>query len=124
MLRVNAALAIVPIPLTKIDPQSVGLQSHEKSVLLHSGYEIWFHQLVNDISNQLDPQAQENILITDLAPSDTVKLSYDDGVLPDTLYTGEKLLQNALKGGVTYRVATIAFTERQVGIYNSTMCLI
>ena len=81
---------------------------------------------MNDISNQLDPQAQENILMTDLAPSDTdtVKLSYDDGVLPDTLYTGENLLQNALKDGATYHVATVAFTERQVGIYNSTMCLI
>ena len=110
--------------MAKIDPHSIGLQSHKKSVLLHSGYEIWFHQLVDDISNQLDPQAQENILITDLASSDTVKLSYDDGVLPDTLYTGENLLQNALKGGATYHVATVAFTERQVGIYNSAMCLI
>ena len=77
---------------------------------------------MNDTSNQLDPQAQENILITDLVPSDTVKLSYDDGVLPDTLYTGEKLLQNALKVGATYHVATVAFTERQVGSSVQSHC--
>lgn len=74
---------------------------------------------MNDISNQLDPQVQENILITDMensSLSDIVKLSYDNGVLPDTLESGEKLLQNALKGGTTYHVAVVAFTKAQVSV--------
>ena len=77
---------------------------------------------MNDISNQLDPQVQENILITDMensSLSDIVKLFYDDGVLPDTLESGEKLLQNALKGGTTYHVAVVAFTKAQVSVWNS-----
>ena len=82
---------------------------------------------MNDISNQLDPQVQENILITDMENSSLsaiVKLSYDDGVLPDTLDSGEKLLQNALKGGMTYHVAVVAFTKAQVSVTVHATCLI
>ena len=82
---------------------------------------------MNDISNQLDPQVQENILITDMENSSLsaiVKLSYDDSVLPDTLDSGEKLLQNTLKGGTTYHVAIVAFTKAQVSVTVHVMCLI
>jgi len=82
---------------------------------------------VNDTSNQLDPQVQENILITDMENSSLsaiVKLSYEDGVLPDTLDSGEELLQNTLKGGTTYHVAIVAFTKAQVSVTVHVMCLI
>jgi len=42
------------------------------------------------------------------------KITYSGSSLPSSLDIEDHVLQNALKGGLTYHVVTVAFTEEQV----------
>ena len=89
-----------------------------KLISPHSGYEIHFYLL-----NESNPGTQGNMLTTPLANlEDAVKsslpvdfkITYSGSSLPSGLDTTDPALQNALKGGATYHVVAVAFTEGQV----------
>ena len=73
--------------------------------------------------NESNPGTQWNMPTSPLANLEDAKTSslpvdfkmtYSGSSLPSSLDIEDHVLQNALKGGSTYHVVTIAFTEEQV----------
>ena len=84
----------------------------------HSGYEIHFN-----LASKSNPGTQGNMPTTPLANLEDAaksslpvdfKITYSGSSLLSSLDTMDPALQNALKGGATYHVVTVAFMEGQV----------
>ena len=89
-----------------------------KLICPHSGYEIHFN-----VVRESNPGTQWKMPTTPLAhPEDAAnssfpvdfQITYSGSSLPRILDAKDPALQNALNGGATYHVVTVAFTEGQV----------